>query len=167
MDAPVLFYYEDQDSGGKPKGTISLANIKCRVPKSKRKDFEHAFRVDVMGAAEGHNKFIWAPETEEEIIRAPPVPPPPPPPPPLPQLQSQTRFHFTSCRLAVAAWMEVMEGQSRNENALGKQLRDRRRGSVMVAGSGMSPGMMLPGMSPSRAGGGGLGGFGGMDAIGE
>eukprot|EP01052_Picozoa_sp_SAG31_P054059 SAG31_NODE_14179_length_823_cov_1.266575_2_plen_127_part_00 len=70
MDAPVLFYYEDHESGGKPKGTISLANIKCRVPKSKRKDFEHAFRVDVMGAAEGHNKYIFAPETEEEIIRA-------------------------------------------------------------------------------------------------
>ena len=69
MDAPVLFYFEDNESGGKPKGTISLANIKCRVPKSKRKDFEHAFRVDVMGAAEGHNKFIWAPETDEEIIR--------------------------------------------------------------------------------------------------
>ena len=45
-----------------------------------------------MGAAEGHNKFILAPETQEEII----------------------------------PWMEVLESTSRNDNALGQQLRERR-----------------------------------------
>lgn len=71
--------------------------------------------------------------------------------------------------------MEIMEGHSRNEAALGKQLRDRRRGSVMVGGSGIMPpggmvqGGIMQGMSPAGGGFGksSLGGLGGMDSIGE
>jgi|EP01052_Picozoa_sp_SAG31_P029450 hypothetical protein len=37
LSAPVLFYYDPNDLST-PKGTISLANLKCRLPKTKRKD---------------------------------------------------------------------------------------------------------------------------------
>jgi hypothetical protein len=70
MDAPIMFYYDDEESGDKPKGTFSLANIKCRLPKSRRKEYPFAFRVDVESAADGHGKYILAPEAEEEMIRA-------------------------------------------------------------------------------------------------
>ena len=61
----------------KPKGTVSLANLKCRLPKSERKIKDDdgteigdcAFRADIDGAPEGHNKFIFATETTEELIR--------------------------------------------------------------------------------------------------
>ena len=59
------------------KGTVSLANLKCRLPKSERKIKDEdgkeigdcAFRADIDGAPEGHNKFIFATDTAEELIR--------------------------------------------------------------------------------------------------
>jgi hypothetical protein len=61
----------------KPKGIVSLANLKCRLPKSERKIKDEdgneigncAFRADIDGAPEGHNKFIFATETAEDLIR--------------------------------------------------------------------------------------------------
>lgn len=61
----------------KPKGTVSLANLKCRLPKSERKIKDEdgrdisdcAFRADIDGAPEGHNKFIFATETADDLIR--------------------------------------------------------------------------------------------------
>ena len=62
----------------KPKGTVSLANLKCRLPKSERKIKDEngkeigdcCFRVDIDGAPAGHNKFIFATETTDDLIRA-------------------------------------------------------------------------------------------------
>ena len=83
MDAPVLFYFEDDQPERRPKGTVSLANLKCRLPKKTRtikipgeKDIgEFCFRVDIDGAPEGHNKFIFATESQQEMIRTRPTHP--------------------------------------------------------------------------------------------
>ena len=55
-----------------------MANLKCRLPKSERKIKDETgkeigdccFRVDIDGAPAGHNKFIFAAETTDDLIRA-------------------------------------------------------------------------------------------------
>ena len=99
-----------------PKGTISLANLKCRLPKSARKDKPWCFRVDiVMGEEEtGHGKYIFATKTEKEMIREY-------------ARCLQLYAHLILCLHAVSAWMEVIESASSHTDALGEQLRKRRQ----------------------------------------
>ena len=130
MDAPVLFYFEDDQPERRPKGTVSLANLKCRLPKKPRtikipgeKDIgEFCFRVDIDGAPEGHNKFIFATESQQEMIRTRPTHPK--------LFVDGATTSRALCVRGCAAWMETLESASSHEDALGKQLQDRRATGV-------------------------------------
>ena len=124
MDAPVLFYFEDDQAERRPKGTVSLANLKCRLPKKSRtikipgeKDIgAFCFRVDIDGAPEGHNKFIFATESQKEMIRTRPTHP--------------KLFVDGGCRLTcvVCAWLRSVDGDAR------VRLLARRRARQAAAG---------------------------------